>query len=426
MRRSLLAFTATLGAVAVAGLAYAGWGLGQAFADSDGEPPQVVVATWMRDHQLGWAVARLEDVYYATVARARVGGSPSISADLGADLAGDPDAGPSATPAPTPIAGATPTSTPVAGATPTSTPIAGATPTSTPSQSQSPSPSPSRTHLDPPPPIISPVAEPEPMEGIWQPVGGKVDGLPAMYATRVRADDVHTSYYASVLWIDPTLATTMFVPGYEEPLGGPNPFDGALPEEYWPGLLANVNGGFRLNDSQGGYAYDGQVVRPLAKGIASAVVYRDGRLEIGRWGRDFAGLTDDMMAVRQNLALIVDKGVSRVSNPNDTYVWGGTTDKESMAWRSAIGQRADGSILYVGSPFLSAAGLADTMVRAGAQRAMVLDMNDWWTAGFIFRHRRNGELVCRKLDPSIIGDCERFLHRYKRDSFHFLARAAPD
>lgn len=243
-----------------------------------------------------------------------------------------------------------------------------------------------------------------------------------MRATRVRADDVHTSTYASVLWIDPTLADAMFVPGYEEPKGGPNPFDGALPQQYWPDLLANVNGGFRLGDSQGGYAYDGEVVRPLSDGIASAVVYRDGRIEIGAWGRDFLVLTDDMMAVRQNLALIVDEGVSKVSNPNDHYLWGGTTDKESMAWRSAIGQRADGSILYVAGPALSAAGLADTMVRAGAQRAMVLDMNDWWAAAFIFRHRRNGEMTCRKLDPTIAGPCDRFLQRYKRDSFHFLAR----
>jgi len=410
MGRGLRAFTAIVCVIALAGLGYAGWGLGQAFAESEGEPPEVVVATWMRDNQLGWAVARLEDAYYATVARARVGGAPTISADLqtdlGADVPGDPDSDPSVTPVPTSTASTIPTPGP--------SPILTAI--------ETPTPSPTREHLDPPPHIISPVAEPEPMEGIWQPVGSKVDGLPAMYATRVRADDVHTSYYASVLWIDPSLASTMFIPGYEEPRGGPNPYDGALPEEYWPALLANVNGGFRLNDSQGGYVYDGTVVRPMAKGIASAVVYRDGRLEIGKWGRDFDELTDDMMAVRQNLALIVDKGVSKVSNPNDTYVWGGTTDKESMAWRSAIGQRADGSILYVGSPFLSAAGLADTMVRAGAQRAMVLDMNTWWTAGFIFKHRRNGELVCRKLDPSVPGECERFLRRYKRDSFHFLAR----
>lgn len=388
-------------------------------ARSDGEPPQVLVATWMRDHELGWLVARLEDAYYATIARPQVGGVPTVSADLAVDA----EQAVVATPG-SPGASSAPSLAPSASASPSLAPSASPamTASGSPSASASADLVPSRAHLEPPDPILSPVSEPEPMEGVWQPVGSPVHGVPAMYATRVRADDIHTSTYASVLWIDTSLADAMFIPGYEEPAGGPNPFDGALPQEHWPALLANVNGGFRLNDSQGGYAYNGEVVRPLAKGIASAVVYRDGRIEVGRWGRDFTQLTDDMMAVRQNLALIVDGGRSKVSNPNDYYQWGGTTDKTSMAWRSAIGQRADGSILYVGSPQLSAAGLADTMVRAGAQRAMVLDMNDWWTAGFVFTHRRGGELACRKLDPAIVDPCDRFLRRYKRDSFHFLAR----
>lgn len=403
--------------LAVAALGWGAWEARAALARSDGEPTQVVIATWMRDHELGWLVAQLEDVYYATIARPQVGGVPTISADLGEgeEQAVGAAFGTAAAPTPTTSPTATPSTSPSTSLSASSSP---------PTAPTVPMPAPSlRPHLEPPPTIVSPVAEPEPQEGIWQPVGSPVDGIPAMYATRVRADDVHTSIYASVLWIDPTLADAMFVPGYEEPAGGPNPFDGALPEEYWPALLANVNGGFRLGDSQGGYAYDGEIVRPLAKGIASAVVYRDGRIEIGTWGRDFPELTNDMMAVRQNLALIVDKGVSKVSNPNDHYLWGGTTDKESMAWRSAIGQREDGSILYVAGPAMSAAGLADTMVRAGAQRAMVLDMNDWWAAGFIFKHRKNGEMTCRKLDPTIAGPCDRFLQRYKRDSFQFLARS---
>ena len=262
---------------------------------------------------------------------------------------------------------------------------------------------------------------PEPKEGEWQPVGSAVGGVPAVYVTRVRADDVHTSYYASVMWIDTMLTRAMFIPGYEEPAGGPNPFNGALPKEYWPLVLANVNGAFRLGDSMGGYAYDGQVVKPLVDGKATTVVSRDGSIRIGRWGRDFTGLTDDMMAVRQNLNLIVDRGESKVTGTADNVVWGATTDKESLAWRAAIGQRADGSIVYVGSPFLSAQGLADTLVRAGVQQAMVLDMNAYWTAGFYFRHRKDGTPVCRKLDPQIPEGCDRFLKPYKRDSFQFLA-----
>lgn len=391
------------------GALLAGWSFHATAAASDGEPPEVVVATWMRDNHTGWAVAGLENLYYRFVVTPEVGGDPEISADI----ADEDEAG-------LDEASGGPTSGASASATAASSPSASAVSAPSPTPTK---PSPAPTHLDPPPPIISPIAVPEPKEGEWQPVGSRVDGEPAIYVTRVRADAVHTKYYASVMWIDTSLAKGMFVPGYEEP-GGPNPFNGALPEELWPSVLANMNGAFRLGDSMGGYAYDGEVVRPLVDGLGTTVVFRDGSVRIGKWGRDFAGLTDDMMAVRQNLRLIVDKGESKVSSATDNVVWGATTDKESLAWRAAIGQRTDGSIIYVGSPFLSAEGLANTLVGAGVDEAMVLDMNNWWTAGFYFRHKADGTPLCRKLDPSILEDCDRFLKQYKRDSFQFLARGA--
>ena len=375
---------------------WAGFTFQSTYANAGGEPAEVIVATWMRDNNMGPLVAKLEDVYYTYVSTPDVGGTPTVSADITAeDNAGldpedlQPSDPPSAMPAVVPSAIPSPIVTPVV------------------------------EHLNPPPPITSPVPNPEPQEGLWQPVGSRVAGLPAMYVARVRADNVHTSYYASVLWIDTSLTKAMFIPGFEEP-GGPNPFNGALPKELWPIVLANFNGAFRLEDSMGGYYYGGEMVKPLVDGKASTVVYKDGSIKVGKWGRDLQ-MSDDIQAVRQNLNLIVDKGVSKVSSETDNVIWGATTDKESLAWRAAIGQLADGSIIYIGSPFLSADGLANTLVGAGAQEAMVLDMNTWWTAGFYFRHKKNGTPLCRKLDPSLAEGCDRFLYPYKRDSFQFLA-----
>ena len=377
---------------------WAGFTFHNTYANANGEPTEVIVATWMRDNNMGPLVAKLEDVYYTYVSTPDVGGTPTVSADITAeDNAGldpedlQPSDPPSAMPAVVPSAIPSPIVTPVV------------------------------EHLNPPPPITSPVPNPEPQEGLWQPVGSRVAGLPAMYVARVRADNVHTSYYASVLWIDTSLTKAMFIPGFEEP-GGPNPFNGALPKELWPIVLANFNGAFRLEDSMGGYYYGGEMVKPLVDGKASTVVYKDGSIKVGKWGRDLQ-MSDDIQAVRQNLNLIVDKGVSKVSSATDNVIWGATTDKESLAWRAAIGQLADGSIIYVGSPFLSADGLANTLVGAGAQEAMVLDMNTWWTAGFYFRHKKDGTPLCRKLDPSLAEGCDRFLYPYKRDSFQFLANA---
>ncbi len=377
-----------------------GVSVGTTFAESDGEPPQVVAATWMRDNHLGWVVARAEDVYFTYIDVAEVGGDPEISAQFPSAESDEQDIDTVTMPAPAPDPGSSAIEVKDL----------------------------PRAHLNPPGNITSPVTDPEPGEGEWQPVASKVDKIPAIYVTRVRADDKYSMYYATAMWIDTTLTRTMFIPGYREP-GGPNPFNGALPESQWEYVLANFNGGFRINDTRGGYFYDGEMVKPLVDGRASAVVTRDGTMQIGKWPRDFKNLRDDngdptpeVMVVRQNLDLIIDKGVSEVSSENDNLVWGATTDKTSMTWRAAIGERPDGSLVYVIGEYLSATGLANTLVGAGVEQAMVLDMNLWWAAAFYFNHKKSGKIKCHKLEPAIQGDCERFLNDYKRDSFQVLSR----
>ena len=377
-----------------------GVSIGSTFAESDGEPSQVVAATWMRDNHLGWVVARAEDVYFTYINVAEVGGEPEISAQFPSPEADQQDIETVTMPAPAPVPSSSATEV---------------------------KPLP-RAHLNPPQNITSPVTDPEPGEGEWQPVASKVDKIPAIYVTRVRADDIYTMYYATAMWIDTTLTRTMFIPGYQEP-GGPNPFNGALPESQWEYVLANFNGGFRINDTRGGYFYDGEMVKELVDGRASAVVMRDGTMHIGKWPRDFKNLRNDkgdpapeVMVVRQNLDLIIDKGISEVSSENDNIVWGATTDKTSMTWRAAIGERPDGSLVYVIGEYLSATGLANTLVGAGVEQAMVLDMNLWWAAAFYFNHKKSGKIKCHKLEPAIQGDCERFLNDYKRDSFQVLSR----
>jgi hypothetical protein len=395
--------------IIVVGAAWAGTTFYRTYQASDGEPTSVIVATWMRDNHMGPIVAQLENIYYQYFNKAEVGGEPTLSADVASEDNAGTDNSDVAPVQPAITQGeSAPLLLGPSGRNPLPSPSASAVA--------------SRAHLDPPASIISPVKNPEPKEGLWQPVASRVDGIPAVYVTRVRADNIHTSYYASVMWIDTLLAKGMFVPGYQEP-GGPNPYNGALPKDLWPDVLANFNGAFRLDDTQGGYFFKGKTVRPLANGKAATVFYKDGSVKVGKWGRDVK-MTQDVEVVRQNLNLIVDGGKSKVANGADNVVWGATTDKESLAWRAAIGQRADGSILYVGSPYLSADGLADTLVRAGAERAMVLDMNNWWTAGFYFRHTKDGTPLCRKLDPAIQENCDRFLKPYKRDSFQFLAKPA--
>jgi len=71
-------------------------------------------------------------------------------------------------------------------------------------------------------------------------------------------------------------------------------------------------------------------------------------------------MTSDVVAVRQNLNLLVDNGkpVSGL-NANDTTKWGNTLGNQVYVSRSGIGVTGDGALVYVGdrastSPILPA------------------------------------------------------------------------
>ncbi len=212
-----------------------------------------------------------------------------------------------------------------------------------------------------------------------------------MYAATYLARAQKGGATVSLLWIDTTLARALYSPGYEDP-GGPNS-GGGLSTKYWPDVVANFNGAFKMTHTRGGYYYRGTTVAPLVKGRASAVTFKDGSIMIGKWGRDLR-MSKEVESVRQNIDLMVDKGKSQVTNPNDFSVWGPTTDKGPRESRSAVGQRADGSIVYAMGANIRAVDLADALVDAGVERAMVLDMNQYWPAGFYFSHKGKGAPKC--------------------------------
>ena len=65
-------------------------------------------------------------------------------------------------------------------------------------------------------------------------------------------------------------------------------------------------------------------------------------------------------------------------NAADTTRWGATLGDQVYVWRSGLGVTADGALVYVGGPGLNITDLADLLVRAGAVRAMELDINTDW------------------------------------------------
>ncbi len=233
-------------------------------------------------------------------------------------------------------------------------------------------------HL-PPPASILPFASPAiPGEGLWVAAGRPVDGIPAMYETTLRPDAVHTSYVVGVAWMDTELLKATLYSGSQIPGGGPYRNTAPVEPAAAQSLVAAFNAGFLMSEANGGYYTDGRTVIPLRTGAASFVIYANGSATVGQWGRDVS-MAPNVVAVRQNLDLLVDNGHPVPGlDANDTTQWGATLGNQVYVWRSGVGVTAAGALVYVGGPGLNITDLADILARAGAVRAMELDINTDW------------------------------------------------
>ena len=218
-----------------------------------------------------------------------------------------------------------------------------------------------------------------------------------------------------VAWLDSNLVTTVFVAGTGDP-GGPWPGGGQVAPEVRSRLVAVFNGGFKLGDLPGGWYTDGRVNKALVPGQASVVVYRDGHLDVGEWGRQVE-LTPDVVSVRQNLGLLVDDG--RPTPAAASTNWGGSVAGIATA-RSAIGVDARGGVILAQAR-VSPAGLADALVAAGAVRGMQLDINPTWTALVVYDAAADGSVSGRRV-MGTGGPAGLYLSPYARDFFAVLIR----
>jgi Phosphodiester glycosidase len=233
-------------------------------------------------------------------------------------------------------------------------------------------------HLTPPAPMVTPAGTPLPGEGQWSPAGRMVGGIPAIYETTLRPDAVHTSYVVGVAWMDTKLLHAALYSGSQIPGGGPFSHTAPIQPGAATSLVSAFNAGFLMSAANGGYYTDGRAMFPLRSGAASFVVYKNGTSTVALWGRD-ATMTPDVVSVRQNLDLIVDGGKPVPGlNATDTTRWGATLGDQVFVWRSGLGVTADGALVYVGGAGLNITDLADLLTRAGAVRAMELDINTDW------------------------------------------------
>jgi hypothetical protein len=281
----------------------------------------------------------------------------------------------------------------------------------------------------PPPAPIQPVDSPAIAgEGDWHPVGRKVDGQTVVYEAFLRSDNLRTSLVAGVAWLDMRLLRATLYSGSYIPGRGPFAYTAPIEPSAATSLVALFNSGFRMQDTDGGYYTDGRTVYPMRDGAASFVIYRDGSVNIGAWGTEVR-MTPDVVQVRQNVNPLVDDGhVVPGLNADDTWEWGFTLGNQVFVPRSGVGITADGALVFVAGD-LDITDLANLLVRAGAVRAMELDINPGWVDFVTFDPSEPAGLASpsngTNLLPSVMpadGPARYFSAWWQRDFFTISAR----
>ena len=276
-----------------------------------------------------------------------------------------------------------------------------------------------KTHTKPWPPRISPVfARPLPGEGVWKPTGAAIGGKPPVLVTTFRTERDYPRIVAYVAWFDHTRTALGYYPGRYEPPSATlrGPMD--VPHGQRWRLLATFNSGFIYRDGLNGDALNGHTNEPLKQGLATLVAYKNGRVNVVGW--DGGPTSGPAIAwARQSLPLIIDHG--RLSPKlSDSTAWGYTLGNAVRVWRTGVGVDRRGNVIYAAADYQTVTTLARILQRAGAVRAMELDINPEWPTLITYRHRRG--LLPTRVVPNYQQPPTRYLVPDDRDFFAVYRR----
>ena len=117
------------------------------------------------------------------------------------------------------------------------------------------------------------------------------------------------------------------------------------------------------------------------------MTYADGSTNIGAWKLGVPSSSSPVFSVLQNQRLLVDHGVAAGNVSSCVLLcWGGTVRLVTEVARSGLGITSQGQLVWAAGEHLSPAALARDLISAGAQRAIELDINPWWVAGYLYMH----------------------------------------
>jgi hypothetical protein len=257
----------------------------------------------------------------------------------------------------------------------------------------------------------------------WMPAVA-VRGQTAVWISRVRAFH-EAGFTITLLRFDQGLVTLALHAGGSQPGGAGWRYGDAIGKAESRLVVAAFNSAFQESYGAGGFEQGGRVGWPLRRGAASVVIYRDGSADIGRWQRTVPRAGRPVAAVRQNLALLIDGG--RIPASVDTCIkrcWGDPLHEQPIVARSALGITPSGDLVWAAGHNLSVRALAEALVHTAVIRAIELDINPAWVAGYVYEHsRRHRAPMPIPLVPGQVGIPGEFLSPYFRDFFTVITRS---
>ena len=236
-----------------------------------------------------------------------------------------------------------------------------------------------------------------------------------MLVTTFRPDAGDPSVVAYIAWIDRTRTQlALYLGTGQPPFEFPHGQDEIPTGQRWR-LLATFNGGFKYGSHSGGgggIAVGGHTYVWLERGLGTLVGYRDGRVDVIAW-RAGPKVGRNIAFARQNQPLLVHGGRPGSDLANQA-VWGFTLGGGETVWRTAVGIDRRGNLIYAAARE-TAAGLAAILIRAGAIRAIELDINPEWPTFNIYAHRHG--LLPSQFVPNDQQSASRYLFPDSRDFF---------
>ncbi len=186
-------------------------------------------------------------------------------------------------------------------------------------------------------------------------------------------------------------------------------------------VIAAVNGGFKLTYANVGFMAGGHVAVALKPGLASIVTYSDGTTDIGAWLAGVPSAHRAVYSVLQNQRLLVDHGAMAASVSTCILsCWGETIGNRTSVARSGLGITADGQLVWAAGEEMLPDQLAAALISAGAIRAIELDINPDWVAGYLYVHHPPAPTP-EPVVPGQLGIAGKLLQPDARDFLTFVA-----